>query len=559
MKNYFKRVIIIALALATALSLAPGAAYAVEADPVIRIGLYYGSSALPSANLENYTGSGYYFGWFDNKYEFITVGQTSQTTITTMKDKNIYLSSGLYYDTPTAGSYSTIGAYHLQYSAVYGSFDEASAAAATFTSAAAFPAYINGIYCVRIGSYTTADNAVAAASSLGLSGNVTVVGGSTTCYTVTITKTATILFEFDYGTYTAFGIMPDTTGVSNNQTWFKGNRYCGGFEYKRISGNDITVINYVGMQNYVKGILPYEMSPSWPIEALKAQALCAKSYALCNMGKHSASGFDLCNTTDCQVYQGMSSASDRSNQATDETYGQFVMYNGSVAMTYYHSSDGGATEDAKNVWGTDYPYLKGVIDPYESVNYTWSHTFTPADLTWLLSAKGYSLSGNVADCYVSKLTNVGNVYTVTFVNDSGKALAVSMESARTLFYTETLGNKSTSQRYSIIPNGTSGSGSPVYVNGGSATVSAFSGKYAIGGSGSTGTIGSNSVSAITGSGTETVTASGSVSPAASFTVKGTGLGHNVGMSQWGAYAMANQGFTYEQIIKFYFTGVTIGR
>lgn len=535
-------------------------ASAIDEDPTIRIGLYYGSSAMPSANLENYSGSGYYFGWWNSAYEFVSVGYTSQTTITTMKDKNMYLSSGLYYDTPTAASYSTIGAYHLQLNTVYGSFEEASSVASSYSNA--FPAYINGEYRVRIGNYTSTDSAYSAASSLGISGQTTVVGMSSTCYTVTVTGTTTILFEFDYGTRTAFGINPDITGVNNNETWFKGYRYYGGFEYKRLSGNDITVINYVSIHDYVKGILPYEMSASWPIEALKAQALCAKSYTLCNLNKHSASGFDLCNTTDCQVYRGTSSATSNSDKAVDDTYGLYVLYNGSPAQTFYFSSDGGATEDSINVWSSDLPYLKGVIDPYEETisipGYTWEYTYTTEQLTWLLNQKGYTI-GNIVNCYVSKTTNTGNVYSVTFVDSSGKVLSLNREAARTVFYSATLGYTTTSQRFTITAN-YEGNGTNVYVNNASSTISSLNGAYAINGSGSIGTIDGDTAYAVTDSGNQTVTASGtSGETPVSFTVSGKGSGHNVGMSQWGAYAMASKGMTYDQIIKFYFTGVTIGR
>ena len=98
------------------------------------------------------------------------------------------------------------------------------------------------------------------------------------------------------------------------------------------------------------------------------------------------------------------------------------------------------------------------------------------------------------------------------------------------------------------------------MNNASSTISSLNGAYAINGSGSIGTIDGDTAYAVTDSGNQTVTASGtSGETPVSFTVSGKGSGHNVGMSQWGAYAMASQGMTYDQIIKFYFTGVTIGR
>ena len=555
MKRSVRRFLTFLIAVCVLLPSVVVPADAVEEDPTIRIGLYYGNNAMSSANLENYSGSGYRFGWWNNDYDFVEVGSTGVTTVTTMKDKNMYLSGGLYYDTPTAGSYETIGAYHIQMTTVYASYEEAVSAAATFTSVNAFPAYINGEYRVRAGNYSNESDAWAAAAALGVSDRCSVVGPSTTCYTVTITKTTTILFEFDYGTRTAFGISPDITGVADPETWFRGYRYYGGFEYKRLSGDNITVINYVSIHDYVKGVLPYEMGASWPLEALKAQALCAKSYTLCNLGRHASSGFDLCNTTDCQVYHGTSLATANSDLAVDSTYGQFVLYQGQIAQTFYFSCDGGATEDAANVWGKEVPYLKGVIDPYESVDYTWSFTFSLSDLTWLVNAKGYSI-GNIVDCYVSKTTALGNVYSVTFIDSSGRALNLTREAARSVFYSETLGNTNTSQRFTITPN-YEGTGTPLSING-TQTVTELSGIYAINGSGEVGALESDTVTVVTGSGTQNITASATSATPVSFTINGRGLGHNVGMSQWGAYAMAQMGFTYDQILQFYFTGVTIG-
>ena len=90
------------------------------------------------------------------------------------------------------------------------------------------------------------------------------------------------------------------------RTWFKGYRYYGGFRYERIGGGDLTVVNILDLETYIKGVVPYEMSSSWPLEALKVQAVCARSYAYINIhsGKHTSYHFDVCNTTDCQAYYG---------------------------------------------------------------------------------------------------------------------------------------------------------------------------------------------------------------------------------------------------------------
>lgn len=99
--------------------------------------------------------------------------------------------------------------------------------------------------------------------------------------TVIVTGTDTILFEFDCGGSENLGILPIETR-EKTVTWFRGYRYYGGFEYQRVSGGNINVINVVDLEDYVKCVIPWEMSKDWPVEALKAQAVCARTYAVCS-------------------------------------------------------------------------------------------------------------------------------------------------------------------------------------------------------------------------------------------------------------------------------------
>ena len=149
---------------------------------------------MPSANLQNETGEGYRFGYYDSNYRFIPVGSYSGNKVTVCKDSNLYLSGGVFYEAPTAASYRLIGAYHVQLKGEYSSFEEAKAKAASYPYG--FPAYINGKYVVRFEFYST--SAYAQADAANYSG-AKVVGASTTCYTVVDTTTGNILFEFDTG------------------------------------------------------------------------------------------------------------------------------------------------------------------------------------------------------------------------------------------------------------------------------------------------------------------------------------------------------------------------
>lgn len=565
---------IVAMALAAVLIVPQTGALAVLStdNAVVKVGLAYGSTALPSANLENSVGSGYRFGYYDENRMFQQVGYTTETKLSILKAQDMYLAGGAYSDTPKAGS-QTIGCYHIQLPQSYPSFERASADASAISGA--FPAWVSGNYYVRVGAYSTSEEAQAASAMLGLSGTVT--GSSGSAVSVVATGTTELLFQFD-GDEAAFGILPGTDDAVQTATWFKGYRYYGGFEYLRSGGN-LTVINMVHMEDYVKGVISAEMGGAWPLEALKALAVCVRSYTTQLAGKHTNIGFDVCNTTCCQVYYGLNKATDTSNQAAESTYGEYAWYNGSPIEGYYFSSDGGATEDVGNVWRDDVslPYLKGVADPYEATiadripNYNWTVTFTRQQLTERLNGKGYLNSG-IVDLRVTATTPMGNVKSITFTDSAGKSWTMSKEAART-----TLGLRSL--RYTINGSGGAidGSGSaaggndvsgPYFVNDGGGTLESLDGIYAIDGNGGLNTM-NGTPYVISGDGTAQLSNSGTGKPAAApvptvgstggntFVITGKGYGHNVGMSQYGANAMAKAGYTYDQILKFYFTGIDV--
>ena len=122
----------------------------------------------------------------------------------------------------------------------------------------------------------------------------------------------------------------------------------------------LTVINDIDMENYIKGVVPAEMPPTWNIEAQKAQAIAARSYALANMGKRLEYGYDLLDTPQDQNYMGVSEETLQTNRAVDVTKGQVLVYNGKIIPAYYHASAGGHTLSAKRVWGKNIPYLQAV-------------------------------------------------------------------------------------------------------------------------------------------------------------------------------------------------------
>jgi SpoIID/LytB domain len=521
----------------------PRAAATEDLGQILRIGIKFGSGVMPGANLLNRSGSGYQFGYYDNSHAFVQLGYTAEKAVSTVKTQNVRYDGRNYTD---SGSGVMVGCYHIGVGGSYGSFEEAKVVANQYNSG--FVAYIRGAYQVRVGNYASNADANAALANIP---NGSIVGTSAYGVSVVATGSNTILFQYDSGDETGFGIRPDSNGDPYAITWFADYSYYGGFRYTRIGGGDLTVVNMVPLELYVRGIVPYEMSNTWPLEALKAQAVCARTYAVRNTGlsKHRSSGFDLCTTTCCQAYRGTGLANAHSDSAVIETAGEFVMYENSYAETYYFSSSGGATEDVRNVWNPNgnLPYLLGVYDHYETSyadkipGYRYTVTYTKSDLQEIVRKQGGNC-GEVANFYIAEFTPTGNVKTVTIVDVSGKRFSYSRDNVRILF------PGIRSLRYMVSGGGT------YFVNQGEA-LGSVDGAYVIGGTGNIGKISGSSPYVITGSGTQQLAP---VTAGNTFTVTGTGYGHNVGMSQYGARVMAEEGLSYRDIITFYYTGVRVG-
>ncbi|MGK2932242.1 MAG: SpoIID/LytB domain-containing protein [Solirubrobacterales bacterium] len=182
---------------------------------------------------------------------------------------------------------------------------------------------------------------------------------------------------------------------------FKGlGQYRGGFIAVPGGSGTLNVINRVGINAYVKGVIPNESIPSWPMKALRAQAVASRTFAL--SGGRDGDGFDLYNDTRSQVYGPTSTEYDRTNRAASQTSNQIVSYEGDPVLTVFSSSSGGHTESAENVFfGGPVPYLKGVKDPFDSVSpyHRWTVNFSNADMNTRLG--GY-VPGRLKKIVVTK-------------------------------------------------------------------------------------------------------------------------------------------------------------
>lgn len=274
-----------------------------------------------------------------------------------------------------------------------------------------------------------------------------------------------------------------------------GRRYRGALEL-RHKGGGLTAVNIVPVDDYLRSVVPEEMPVDWPAEAIKAQSVAARSFALASRGRHAGEGYDLCTTTHCQLYTGTAAEKSASNAAIKATRGEVLTYGGKPIEALFHTDSGGMTENSEDVWGSHVPYLRAAKDtPAKTM--PWTKTISRADLERKLAAKGHTI-GKVRSIALSPLvigrsakdrTASGRVKTMTVKGTKGTA-TLSGTTWRSL-----LGLKST----------------------------LFDAKL--------------------------------TKDAVTFT--GYGSGHGLGISQWGAERMAAKGASYAEILHHYYTGITL--
>ncbi|MBP3925405.1 SpoIID/LytB domain-containing protein [bacterium] len=146
----------------------------------------------------------------------------------------------------------------------------------------------------------------------------------------------------------------ETGFVSIKNKWYRGI-----IKIQNKNGK-LTVINDVPLEDYIKGVVPSEMPSGWNVEALKAQAIAARSYAMSNLGKRSSLGFDLYDTPEDQAYGGASAETSKTNQAVNDTKDIVLIYDMKIICAYYSASAGGQSVSADKAWGSNLPYIRSV-------------------------------------------------------------------------------------------------------------------------------------------------------------------------------------------------------
>lgn len=316
-----------------------------------------------------------------------------------------------------------------------------------------------------------------------------------------------------------------------------------------VTGGLMTPVNHIDIEQYLYGVIPKEISPAWPVEAIKAQAVAARTYAYSGLGRFKAKGYDLTDDTLSQMYRGYGVEDPRSNAAVDATRGQCAYYNGRRIDALFHSNSGGYTENSENVFTNALPYLRGKEDPYSvgAPNDLWVLSYTPEQIEGLLAKRGYQV-GRVQQVVSRSVSPYGRVLKLE-IGGSLKTVVLEKEQMRSVFGTTAmkslLFNVSKGDKMSVLSSGglsqlTQGA---LVVRGAEGDV-VLSGARILGG----GQIDlAGQVNA----------PSGTQTPADTYRFVGRGYGHGVGLSQYGAKKMAELGFAYGDILKFYYTDIVI--
>lgn len=281
---------------------------------------------------------------------------------------------------------------------------------------------------------------------------------------------------------TTFWVEPGAGGfVFIGDKWYRGR--------VRVTANDrkVDAINYVDINHYLYSVVGGEMPASWPLEALKAQAIAARSYVLYHRQKNRNPQYDLGNTTTWQVYDGLEDEANSTRAAVDATHNQVLTYNGRIIEAVFHSSSGGHTENVEDVWSKPIPYLRGVQDfDVGAPVYQWREQLPLGDITRLMPE-----IGRLQQITPRRLTPQGRVQEIQLAGDLGTRIMSGNEFRRAFNLRSTLFSISVAEE--------------------------------------------------------------------TLWISGRGFGHGIGMSQWGAYNLAGQGYTHQQILGHYYQGAALSQ
>ncbi len=271
-------------------------------------------------------------------------------------------------------------------------------------------------------------------------------------------------------------------------------RFRGDVEIIRKENSKLMVINYINLEEYLYGVLYHEVSHRWPMEALKAQAIAARTFALYQARQNRLQSYDLRSDIYSQVYGGSSYEKWSTTKAVDVTKGEVLTFKGDIFPAYYHATCAGYTEDAANLWNVELAPLKGVECNYctLSPHFKWTKSIPLWELKNMLRANGYDID-DIQSIKILSRNKSGRVDKVDIQDNAGVSVNLTAKDFRQL----------------VGPNVIRSTRFDVEIKWGQ------------------------------------------------LLVNGLGWGHGVGMCQWGVFGMAKAGKKADEILKYYYPGADI--
>ncbi len=576
----------------------------------VAVGLLYGANAdvaLTARTPNGFTVGSEVMGKYEKTFKELW-SLPGITRITALCDTN-YAKVGDGY---RLGVTPDVGAYRIDVGMQMSGRDTAEAEYKKITAALegsqyyAVPAYINGTYRIRVGSFLSSNDANGAISEVqarlpGYSLSVKSPSATGTYLIDHASKKA--LFEYDFGKteFLAVDAIDNKDGTEAYLTMYNNNLYDGVFVFKRntVSGTErIEVITVAPLERYVMGVITEEISNSWPLETQKAFAILARTFIVNSMGNHWSEGFNICATANCQVYGGAGRVNDTVREAVNSTKGLVTTYDGKLAAMYYSSSTGDCTADVNDVWVADLPWLHGVETPWEDylhhANAFWTAEVSPSDLCKYLNSKGYTkLRDSVADIRIDETSNDVSTYvcSITITDIYGNSVVIKKCQDVQLKLSKYVKSANFVVGKGLVEYTTYTKTVPPSKTVHAVTAAAPNSLFSIITGSGTDTFEFNGVKVVTGSGTYDYTPSGSMNIATSsgivsadtvtdvqpgdghdeyivkntmkasspdnFIFVGKGWGHGVGLSQWGLYDLAKMNVDYLSMIRAYCPGVSV--
>lgn len=498
---------------------------------MIKIGINHGNDSISTVNL--YSNSGFEFGYYDNNIFNNMLQFLNTEKLMATKDFQ-------------SQSNNRSNGFHVQIGEEYDEKYELEEFLATLKSnhIDSFPAYENGweIWTGPFSSDEEAEDFISKYKKI-KGKKLRVIQPNNQRVRLTDNQGNIILV---YNSLQKdFSIRPFYDKDGNEIINANGKRYRGSIVLKRYDDSDMTIINYLNLQEYLYGVLPKEMNGEWPLEALKAQAVAARNYAVANIGKHSNHGFDLCAGIDCQVYGGYDVEKPRTNRAVDETDGKVLVYDNKIISTFFHANSGGHTEDSENIWSISIPYIRGVKDDFslDAPHSSWTKAYTKKDIKEILDNNDMNI-GDVYDVIPLEFSENGRVLLLKIEGSLDDVLFKKEETRKVFGYYNIK-----SMWFNV------NAGADVYIKSmgkENLTRQALDRTYIIKGNGFVKI--PSGKERIIYNGTSYKTLAGSSDKV---TFNGKGWGHGLGMSQWGAKKMAEIGYSYEEILKHYYRGTRL--